>query len=229
MFFYHLGIGQVFSYSVFEDNIQLRLSTDNNKNEEFIDSVLNEVDTCLIKTMAVGGEYVILPNNIYKFALLESLELSSLNEITINKEFSSFTKLTSLMVFARVRCINNSLVFNNIKVALFPNCALKKFPSAVCNWKSLRELSIQNGYFNSIPKELDLLKNLEILNLNSNSIKSLPMNIIHLKKLKVLAISHNKIKSIPEYFCQMKSLEEVYINLNLAKIPSCLQLKVKWQ
>ncbi len=79
---------------------------------------------------------------------------------------------------------------------------------------SLRNLSLLNNRFTSLPKHICQLRNLRELDLSRNLLTSLPEQIGQLQQLEVLWLSNNQLRSLSEHICQLKQLKKLYLYTN---------------
>lgn len=90
-----------------------------------------------------------------------------------------------------------------------------KFPSNVCQLKTLTSLKINMSFANvHIPDCLNEIKNLEELDLKDSQLNGeIPQSIGELKNLRILNLSNNDLTGyIPYSFTKLENLKEFYIN-----------------
>ncbi|MHA1520943.1 MAG: leucine-rich repeat domain-containing protein [Promethearchaeota archaeon] len=107
-------------------------------------------------------------------------------------------------------------------VSLFP---VEHFPFIVKNFPDLAQLSIINGYFNTIPPIIVKLSNLKMLDLHNNHIRTVPDFICQLNHLIELDLSDNEIAGLPDNIGTMTQLARLLVDRNqITLLPSSLFL-----
>ncbi len=220
------------TYTISERSIEIDLATNDSTNVALVnrllcDSLLNEE----IDYIGLKGEFTKLPSNLSKLYWVKAMEMYSLKDIVIDKTFSKFENLKELMVFSKIERIDEGAIFPNIESIWFIGAIWTEFPIAICNWNTLKEIKIYNGYFSSLPQSIGKLTNLIVLNIGNNHVRILPDELYELENLESLSIYNNEIRNISDRICSMRKLKHVTLEgnkkLKLNKsIKDCLKGKI---
>lgn len=187
-----------------------------------------------------------VPEVIYRFKNLESLELSNnyltkipaeltklkkiaylgLNFNELNEESIEFKRNKSLKVLKLqhnpLATIPTSLKKNRRLEDLFiGNNRLKKLnESSFKGLNKLKSMNLYNCQIDTLPDAFARLKRLEILDLYHNYLRVVPPSILKLKNLHTLAVSHNQLWKLPDDLAKLSKLEVLYVHYNkLSKLP----------
>lgn len=90
-------------------------------------------------------------------------------------------------------------------------------PAGLLRFKSLRYINLADNRIKTVPANIDDLKNLHFLDLSGNRLKEIPASLGAMAKLRELDLSDNRLKDVPASLCNLKDLK--ILNLKNNKIP----------
>ena len=130
-----------------------------------------------IEVLLLGNnKFKNLPNIIYKFKNLKTLQLYRNQLDTLSPEIEQLKSLVKLYLEGNY---------------------LKNIPAEIGQLTNLRELNLGSNSLNSLPAEVGDLKELTALYLNHNSLSNLPAEIEQLTNLTRLNLSNNALSDLP--------------------------------
>lgn len=184
--------------------------------EEKIENFINEDSTIKInKALEISGDFIKIPDCIYKFYWIEELIINSTKPIVINKSINKFENLENLKVLTEIKYISDEISLKKLKRIDFDYYKSCIFPNFIIQQKELEYLKIENSNISEIPKEISNCKNLKIILLHNSKIKHLPITFYNLKNLEILGVCSNPIKIDFVKLLQMDKLKEVYIDADI--------------
>lgn len=126
----------------------------------------------VLKLNLSGQSFSYLPEDIYTFVNLLTLELEYVGLQEVSSGISKLRRLSYLnMSF-------NELIY---------------FPEEICNLRNLGNLDLSDNQIDSIPDELKNFRRLSVLNLSNNNISDIPYAVDSLNTLTVLNLTGNPI------------------------------------
>jgi hypothetical protein len=91
---------------------------------------------------------------------------------------------------------------------------------AVCSWKQLKVLHVNNSALAALPDSVCKLCNLRMLALNDNKLVQLPESIQSWTKVEKIFLNNNLLSSLPDSIGALASLTRLYVTGNqLEKLP----------
>jgi hypothetical protein len=107
------------------------------------------------------------------------------------------------------------------------NLKIKTLPIEVCQFTSIRHLTMSMNLIRIVPPEIRQLTHLSSLNLLKNRISSIPCEIGNLTALTELQLSRNELRSIPKEIGKLTNLTKLDLSVNhLKAIPEEIGLLV---
>ncbi|EFC39210.1 LRR domain-containing protein [Naegleria gruberi] len=170
-----------------------------------------------------------LPEDIFShMPHLQRLSLDYMGLKTLPKSINKLVELTYLslsfnklntfnLLHGKDRHLNDFWPkLTNLEYLNLSGNRLNRFPSEICNCKSLEFLSLSNNrIINEIPKEIENLKKLAILFLNGNKVTALDINrnLEFLENLTHLELGHNpNIHVVPPPVYNLTKLESLCLS-----------------
>lgn len=139
-----------------------------------------------------------IPNIIYQFKELSSLNLSSLNLREIPKELYTLKKLTYInMENNQIEIIPDEI--ENLKFLEGINLSKNKIYKVSDNVNKLfklKSLNLSNNLIVELGGDYSDMQNLEVINLTSNRISKFPFGFSNCIKLKDLYLENNNLKEL---------------------------------
>ncbi len=185
-----------------------------------------------------------MPNDIYEFKNLKTLNLSNNYIEKINLNIKKLPNLESLILNDNILTVNAIKIKRNtnLKAINLSNNGLIFIPNRMHKNKGLEEITLANNLISefgkirfrrfknlkflnlyqnnlqNVPSKIGYFKNLEMLDLYYNNLRSLPIEIGNLKNLHTLAVSNNKLWALPNTLIELKSLKILYLHHNKVTI-----------
>ncbi|CAJ0635451.1 9952_t:CDS:10 [Entrophospora sp. SA101] len=162
---------------------------------------LTSAGTCLTELLLSRSKLTTLHDEIFEsLPLIEKLDISNNQFVTLPKKICLLTKLTHLL------CAYN---------------ILSELPSDISSMKALQVLDVHYNNLNSLPKEIWLCLNLRtlnaklrVLNLSFNSLDEIPNGGITNPHLTELYLSGNQLSSLPDEIERLSGLMVLHLNGN---------------
>ncbi len=181
--------------------------------EKKIEDFINADSTIKnIKTLEISGNFIKIPNCVYKFYWIEELLINSTKPIVINTSINKFVNLEHLKVFSEITYISNKIILKKLKRIDFDFYNSCVFPSFIILQKNLEYLKIGTSRIKKIPRKISNCKKLKFFLLYTSKIKRLPKTFYNLNNIEVLALCSSPIKINFSRLSEMKKLKEVILN-----------------
>jgi Leucine-rich repeat (LRR) protein len=166
-----------------------------------------------------------LPDELWQWSTLETLELLTLDSITrISEDIGKLTRLTSLhlrvpfcawserepkLLVALPESLGQLTKLEKFVLSGFS--ALLKLPEAIGQLSALKSLTLRDMNLNALPASLGQLQKLEQLDLSGlNRIRNIPEQIGQLTALKSLRLTFmNSLNALPASLGQLAKLERL--------------------
>ncbi|RRB06474.1 leucine-rich repeat domain-containing protein [Larkinella rosea] len=129
---------------------------------------------------------------------LETLRLANTN-LTVLPDLRKLTRLETIDLQGNRQLTITEGIFselNTLEKINLDNCNLRKFPMALVQLGSLKQLTINNNPLGELPPQIGLLKQLNVLQANGCQLNKLPESMDELVRLKSLGLSGNQLDTL---------------------------------
>ena len=205
-----------FSFSQVEKNfdiISIGINSSTIDLEKEIKHFINNDSTIKnIKALEISGDFIRIPDCVYKFYWIEELIINSTKPIVINMSISKFTNLEHFKILSEMKCISDEISLKKLKRIDFDYYRSCVFPNFIILQKELEYLKIENSGIKKIPKKIINCKNLKTIILHNSKIKKFPNSFYQLNNLEVIGICSTHIKINFSKLFKMKNLKKVYLD-----------------
>ena len=212
--FYNAGCQRRIDYDGFDSTKLFSLSELYTiKSFRSLDEALKQPDS-VYKLILFGKTYDWVPDEVYSFKYLNTLELSKNNLSTLPNYIGDMIYLQGLYLSENEFTDIPNVIYclPNLKRLRFGDNKFEFIPKKLLEKKCLEELYFGGNQIGELPDEIFNMLQIKVIDLNNNKISDLKPNVSRLKNLEVLILKNNQLKNIP--FEELLSLENLRI-LNL--------------
>ena len=162
-----------------------------------------------LKDFTISGDKLVnLPDGINYLVNLNKLTIHALNLETLPRGLNELHNLNSIDIFCK-NDLEINLDYKKQKIEKFRWGKCKKFPLAICSFKTIERLTFDSGFIEKIPNEISNLINITELEITGHPITVLPNTILNLKKLEFLHLSSTKLNSFNESIFNLPNIFKV--------------------